>query len=188
MSLTGFSNATSGKILLDGGVLYVAGTKLGALRGGSTFDPGIEITEIGYDGQRAPTAGMDRKTFARPVITGTMIEMDETALLRLEPGGSAATAGTTGAQVVTITAHAMGELLAESTDYLTNVRVVFLRGDGKYWAVLFPLALVKKWSMTGVDKTGAEFAIEIEARHDPDDATSVVPYKLEPLRDAVPTA
>ena len=187
MSLTGFASTTSGKILLDGGVLYVAGTKMGALRGGTSFDPGVEWTEIGYDGQRAPTKGLDRKTFARSVITGTLIEMDETQILSLEPGGTAGTAGTTGAQVVTITPHAMGELLADG-DYLSNVRVVFLRGDGDYWAVLFPYALVKKWSMTGADKTGAEFAIEIEARHDPDDATSICPYKLEPLRDALPTA
>ena len=187
-ALTGFGSTTSTKLALDGGTLYVGATKWGAMRGGATFDPGIEWTEIGYDGQRAVTAGLERKTFARPKITGTVIEFDQTRIEYLEPNATYATSGTPSTdEVQTITPDSMGALLAQA-DYLTNVRVVFESSAGKYMAVLFPMARVVKYTLTGQDKNAAEFAIEIEARHDPDDATSVAPYKLEILRDVLPAA
>jgi hypothetical protein len=156
--LTGFTSSFPSDVVLDSGVLYIGSSIFSCLRGGLKFDPGITMRNIPFDGQRSPIKGIDRKTMVTPKISGTMIELAEDQIAQIEPGSTQV--GSSQYQ-----GKRAGILLA-SGDYLTNVRAIWLRGNGQFVQVRFPSALLMKYDATSVDGDELSIAIEIEARLD----------------------
>ena len=183
MPISGYTSDLPSDILLDSGVLYVGTSVRGVSRGGLSFDPGKSWNNIEFDGKRSDVLGLHRVTKFEPVISGTMLEFDSAELVEYEPGLTSAGTGT-----VVYTMKDAGTLLA-SGDYMTDVRLVFERGaqSGAYAAVHFPKALVRKWSVKGVDNDVAEIAVEIVAVLDMSGGQLTdCPYKIE-LRATLPT-
>jgi hypothetical protein len=100
LMLTGYTANLPTDIALNAGVLFrtisAVSTKLGVTRGAPDFDPGVDISDIQFDGMRCRLKGLSRKTGWKPIIKGTLIELGPTAsgkqTLVLEPGSSEATA------------------------------------------------------------------------------------------------
>jgi hypothetical protein len=175
-------------VLLNMGVLFhtisAVSTKIGVTKGAPDFDPGVEMTDVVFDGMRCRLKGLTRKTGFKPVIKGTVLEFGPTATgkqtLILEPGSSEAIVG----GVTTTTPKAAGTFFAAG-DYLTDLRWIFDRGNGLFVAIYFPIALCTKWSLKGQDKDEAQISFEFEAIGDPAADLGVAPYLLE-HRTALP--
>lgn len=155
-------------VQLDTGVLYVNNAIFSAQDGGLKFDPGKEMRQIPFDGQRSPVKGLDRTVFWKPVISGTILEIPVANFGFLEAGasgpGSTISGGPTGA---TQRIPKSAGVLYATGDYVTNPKVVWYCGNGTYFELRFyDGGLVTKWDLTGQDKTEAKYAIEIEARLD----------------------
>jgi hypothetical protein len=186
--LTGYTANLPTDVALNMGVLFrtIAGTstKIGVTQGPPDFDPGVEMSDVVFDGMRCRLSGLTRKTGFKPIIKGTLIEFAPAAAgkqtLILEPGSGEATA--TG--VTTTTPKSAGIFFA-TADYVTNLRWIFDRGNGAYTAILFPIALCTKWSMKGVDKAEAQISFEFEAIGDPAVDLGTAPYLIE-HRTALP--
>lgn len=167
---SGFNADTPDDILLDSGVLLLDGDPIGVSRGGLRFNPGIEIRELDYDGRKAPVVGGDRIAFRRPVISGTMLQAGEADFNRYEPGGA----------TPDVTPKPQGVMFVEG-DYLTDLALVFKRGNGGTCTITFPFAICKQYEVVGQNQSEAEIAVVFEARIEqgatPDD--SVVPYTIE---------
>lgn len=176
--LNGFSATLPTDVILESGVLYINSVNpFGVSKGGLAFDPSTEWENMDFDGKTFPVKGLDRKTGGVPKISGTIIELSTTRMTTIEPGSTQAGA----AADVTVSPKGAGDFLAAG-DYLTNVRVAYRRGNGKFAIVKFPNALLTKYSVKGVSKGQAEVAIEIEARAA--DASGAAPYEVH-LADAV---
>lgn len=178
--LTGYTDQFPSDVLLDSGVLYIEDSVFGTMSGGLKFDPGITYRNVDFDGKRAPIKGLDRVTTRMAKITGTLIELPISALPQIEPGVSyAAGAGwSAGDQYVPRKADA----LLEEGQYLTNVRAVWLRGNGEFVQVRFFAALLTKYDATSQDANEVAIAVEIEARLDMERAgatTGTAPYVIE---------
>jgi hypothetical protein len=169
MPQSGYTSELPNDVLLDTGLLYVNSTIVGVSRGGLTFDPGIETRNIPYDGQKAPTKLLDRIIKRTPQITGTMLEADETQLRIFETGGA----------TPNVTPKGQGTLFA-SGDYLTNVDLVFNRGDGGTVTIRFASALCTEYQIVGQVDSEAEVAVTFEARlvHGATPDESSVPYTI----------
>lgn len=155
-------------VQLDSGILYINGAIFSAQEGGLKFDPGKEIRQIAFDGQRSAVKGLDRTVFWKPMISGVILQVPSSKFGTLEAGasgpGSTIAGGPSGA--TQLIPKSAGVLYA-SGDYITAPRAVWYRGDGTYVQVRFyDGGLCVKWDETGQDKTEAKFAIEIEARLD----------------------
>lgn len=182
MPITSYSADLPSDCLLDSGVLYVGSNIVGVSRGGLSFDPGRTWRNTEFDGKRSPVKGLDRIAGFASKIAGTMLEFGTEELPQFEPGSTS----DSGTPTNTFTPKAAGVVLS-SGDYLTNVRLVFERGNGKYAAVLFAVGLVTEYSLKGQDNSEAEVQITIEARLDITGGAvpGTCPYKIE-LRDALP--
>lgn len=175
---TSFTTGMPTNVLLDSGILFINATTPWAAStgGGFKFDPGHSFQNLAQDvdGVHYPVGGLDRKVGGVPKLTGTVVELDITRILQIEPGSSNATVTTE----TTTTPGAVGELIAVGS-LLTDVRAVWKRGDGTFVAVKFPLALVTKYDITGNEKEKGAISIEIEARQaQADVSTGAAPYKL----------
>jgi len=181
MPLTGYSADLPGDVLLDTGVLYVGTAVLGATRGAPRFDPGKQMSNIDFDGKRSDILGLHRVDRFESVISATLIEFDAADIARFEPGVTNAGSGT-----VVYTPKDAGTLLA-SGDYITDLRLIFERGDGKYVAVHFPKALVRRYQPAGnkddIGLVETEFLAVLDMSTA---AISDAPYKIEILA-ALPT-
>lgn len=174
--LTGYNVDLPKDVLLDSGVLYV-GTKVwGAFAGGLKFDPGVTYRNIDFDGKRSPVRLLDRVTMRMPKISGTVIELPSTTttvsgnVAAVEPGAATSATGAW-SSVSSFAPKSAGQLLIAG-DYLSDVRLIYQRGEatsaaGNYVQVRFPSALCTKYDMTGQDGAEVAIAIEIEARLDP---------------------
>ena len=170
--LTGFLATLPADVLLDSGVLFInSDIPFGVSKGGLAFDPAITYENIDFDDKRYPIQGLDRREGGAPKISGTIIELSNARLLQLEAG--ATQTGT--AADTTTTPQIAGDLLALGA-YLTEVRVAYRRGNGKFAIVRFPFAIVTKYSSKGNAKGQVEISIEIEARNDTD--TGAAPYEI----------
>jgi len=192
--LTGFSTTFPDDVVIDSGVLYAGANKFGAFAGGLKFDPGLTYRNIDFDGKRSPVKLLDRKMTQMPKISGTVIQLSTTNVTQIEPGADGATgsvailaAGGWSGASVSYAPQRAGNLLVAG-DYLTDVRAIWLRGNGKFVQVFLKSALCTKYDITSQDGAEIAIAIEIEARLD----TSVTgytnvgdaPYRIEYL-DAV---
>lgn len=192
--LTGYSTNLPTDALLDVGILMVGNAKIGVTKGAPQFDPARVIENIEFDGKHAPIKGLDRLFHGPASISGSLIELGDASsgaqLAKLEPGSSAASAGSP--NVTTITPKVGGGLLA-SGDYLTDVRLIFERavvgsGTKQYAAIYFPVGLVVQYGpIQGEDRKTGVIPFKIEARKDMGSGTTAdAPYKIE-LREALPT-
>lgn len=189
--LTGYSATLPTDVLVNMGVLFYSksgvATKIGVTEGAPDFDPGIEISDITFDGQRCRLKGLSRKTGFKPIIKPTLKEFGPTAsggqIALLEPGETEALPDGTGTKL--ITPKAAGVLFA-ATDYVTNLRWIFERASGGYAAIYFPIGLCTKWSLKGNDKKESAIAAEFEAIGDPTADLATAPYLIE-IRTALPT-
>lgn len=173
---SGYVARTPMDMLVDTGILKVgavgAATAIhGVSRGGLQFDPGTTLREAEFDGRRGPVMGLDRKSFMRPRITGTMLQLAQEDLAIFEAGAAVVTTGVSPNVIHTVTPKAADAFLV-SGDY-RKVELVFNRSGGGTVTITFPVALVVKYGPVGGTDTGeAETAVEFEARQNRDDAGS----------------
>jgi len=180
--LTGFTSTFPADVLLDSGVLYVGATVFGAFQGGLKFDPGIEYLNTVFDGQRSPVRLIDRKSKMAPVLTGTVIQLSTANVAQIEPGASVAASGAWTGSTSYLPKRA-GTYLA-SGDYLTDVRAIWLRGNGAFVQVRFPAGLCTQYDVTSQDGAEVAIALTIEARLDMSVSGANVgdaPYRIEYL-------
>ena len=166
---SGYTTTMPTDVLLDTGVLMLAAVVVGVSRGGLTFDPGIELRNVPYDGKKAPVVGLDRITSRAPRISGTLLEASGADFINYEPG----------AATPDVTLAKQGALLAAGV-YLTTLALLFHRGGGGTVVVTFAKALCVKYDVVGQVDGEAEIACEFEARAvhgaTPDEGT--VPYTI----------
>jgi hypothetical protein len=76
------------------------------------------------------------------------------------------------------------------SSYLSDVRAIWLRGNGEYVQVRFPSAMCTKYDITSQDGAEIAIALEIEARLDTAwagyDGTGTAPYRIEYLTQVNP--
>lgn len=151
------------EVALDEGILYVnSDTPFGILKAPLGVDLGEEWQNLNYSGKRAPTVGLDRKTYQDAKITGaTLIMLNEAQTPVIFPGSTQ-----TGGTSPVVTLQPMSELLVTG-DYATNVRAIFKRGDGKFIIYGFAYALIRATGFEGADKDTAGIPLTIEARQLP---------------------
>lgn len=150
-------------VLLSTAALYIGDDVFGGTLGGLTFNPNREITNIDFDGKRAMVAGLDRTVRRRAVFSGTAQKLGVSDLETFEPGGSSTSGWSAGAAYV----PAKAGPLYTSGMYLSNVMMRWMRGNGQYFQVRFPKALVTTWQVADTTDQAAGIQIEIEARLDP---------------------
>lgn len=177
--LSSYNDDFPSDVLLSTGILLVGDEKFGGTLGGITFNPNREIANLDFDGKRAPVAGLDRVGMRRAVLSGTAQRLGVSDLEQFEPGGSSDSGWSAGAQYV----PAKAGPLYTSGMYLSNVRAVWQRGNGEYFQVRFPKALITTWQVSDNDPQAAQVQFEIEARVDmaasgasPSDAGYVFEY------------
>lgn len=163
---SGFTSALANAICPDVAVLYydVSGTPtvMGVSRGGLTFEPDVEMRNVEFDGKRSNIELLDRVTKRTARFSGTIIEASNTLIGLGEAGSTSATAGTP--TTVTITPKAASTMFVTG-NYLTNVDMVWTRGDTKTVRVRFAKAIfVKPPTWKSTDNNETEMSIEIECR------------------------
>lgn len=194
--LTGYTPNFPNDVMLDAGVFYIGSTIVGATKGEPKFENMWELQNLDFDGKHAPIKGNDRKFYGPAKISATLLEMAPAAsgnqIVKLEAGSSEATTGVTPNTLTTVTPKA-GGVLYPAADYIANLRLIYERGIvagagvKKYVAILFPSALITKWSgPMGHDKGQATLDIEFEARKDMASGTTAdAPYLIE-YRESLP--
>jgi hypothetical protein len=185
--LTGFTTDFPNDVVLDSGVLYVGTDVFGAFTGGLKFDPGITYRAIDFDGKRSAVKGLDRKTMMAPKISGTVIQLSTDNVTQIEPGAVDTAAGEWTGAASSYAPFAAGTLMSS---YLSDVRAIWLRGNGEYVQVRFPSAMCTKYDITSQDGAEIAIALEIEARLDTAwagyDGTGTAPYRIEYLTQVNP--
>lgn len=112
--LSGVSADTAKHLVFDAGVVYMnidvealeddvapdpvstaiaTAIKMGATRGGSTFNVGRTLREIEVDGRLGPTKGLIRRQEVKPILTVNMLEMTKANLAKVIAGAVQTTAG-----------------------------------------------------------------------------------------------
>lgn len=159
---SGYTTRLPFDTILDAGVLYVNGLAAAATtspsRGGLTFDPGEEITNVEYDGKKGAVAGLDRKTYINSSISGNLIKLGLDELRDFQTGAD---------RSAPLSILPAGELF-EKGRYLQNVTLRYRRAGGGFVDVVFPLARVS-YSLSGQDRSEGEAAVTIVAVQDPAD-------------------
>lgn len=133
---SGISADTPDRLILDAGEAYFnidisalestdiasalsAGTKLGATRGGSTFNANRSLRDIPADGKLGPVKGMIRRQNVAPVLTINLLEMTPENLTKAIAGATGADTGATTDDMQKISG---GEIASAS--YIDNVALV----------------------------------------------------------------
>lgn len=89
---TGASSTTKDSLILGAGILSIKATsggsfvKIGATRGGGSFDSGIPLRDIEADGLQGATKGMTVKDKGNPTLAVTILEVNKTILSQVMPG------------------------------------------------------------------------------------------------------
>lgn len=174
-------------LLYETGVVFIGDTPIGVTVGGIKWNPGKSYLQPGFDGKQAPYEQMDRPIYGESTIAFMMQEMGGSTTGNqidfLEPGSSAASAGTP--PVNTITPKAGGGFLAAG-DYATNLRVMIemgAQGSGKYKAILFPKALCTKYDVSTQPGKEGQISVEFSARLPLASAINAAPYQIEERTD-----
>lgn len=181
---SGFSSTTSSNVIRGVGIVKrdVSGTPtvIGLTRGGTRWNVTKEYYNLEFDNKRGPIELLDEIVNHFAVISGTLIESPNDLYTEeiFEPGATEATAGTP--TTVTVTPAPASTLLA-SGDYLTNLDLVTLRGDGKSMIYRLPKALCTRYELVTQDPAGAEFAFEFTSRLGntaAQSSTDTAPYQI----------
>ena len=107
-------------------------------RGGITFDPGIEMRHVEFDGKQSDIVGLHRITARRPTISGRFKDVSPQAIMEYETGSSSD--GSTPTNL--ITPKTGREFMAEG-EYLPDVELTINKSNGKLMVVKFAFAIVE---------------------------------------------
>ncbi len=173
-----YSTTLPADVLLDTGVLKADLTTPGTLeaiggtRGGFSFNPGITMRDIPYDGKRAAhVVGLGRITEYNPTFSGNIIVWNAKVLRFLNVGATGAT------NTVTMKEAGIPLALAEYHKF----SLLYSRGDGGTVEILFPYGIVTSYDIKATDNNEAEGSITIAAAQRRDDASSTdgeVPFSI----------
>lgn len=191
---SGFTASLPDDVLLDTGVLYVGNSSglsispVGVTRGGVQFSPEKEMRNIEFDGKRAPIAELDRVIAQGGRISGTFITFGTVQIPRFEPGATVDNAGPfAGGDPANVSSQIVPKESSTplaAGDYIRNLRLVFLRGNGDYVQIRMPWALCERWEISGEDNSEAEITAEFVGRLGLTDAatsTDAPVYYIEEL-------
>lgn len=117
---TGLADALDTPWSYDNGyaVQTITPTKLGATRGGATFDLQKEERQIEVNGARVPLMGMDRVDSMMPMLSVTLLEMANVATMVRTIGQAYQTDTTSGYTEV------VPKIDVDLTDYISNVALI----------------------------------------------------------------
>lgn len=189
--LHGYSANLPSDALLDNGIVRIGATNWGVTKGQSSFTPNRTVINADFDGKSVPLKLLDRIIHGEPTIQFTAIEFGPAAsgsqLVKLEPGSTEATTGTTPNTKTTITPLAGNQFLVAG-NYLTDFRLIFERtiaaaaGVKKYAALYMPIALIVEWGpIQGSNKDHPTYQCKVAGRGDPAGDLSAAAYKIELL-------
>lgn len=154
---SGATATTPTVVGLGAGLIYIGSTLWGATRGGIRFTNGQEMRPIEFDGRTGRVMLHDRIVAWDPLMSFDIIEFSAAVLARLNPGSTSITAG----GVTTVTPRD-ANLLFAAGDYMTNFFAAWRRGDGTYFRILFPKALVVGYEgPNGTDKEEAVASVSV---------------------------
>lgn len=177
--LSSYTDAFPSDVLLSTAILCIGEDKFGGTLGGLTFNPNREIVNLDFDGKRAMVAGIDRTARRRGVFSGTAQRLGVSDLEQYEPGGSSDSGWSSGAAYIPAKA---GPLYGDGM-YLSDVRMIWQRGNGDLFQVRMPKAIITTWQVADNQDQAAGIQFEIEARVDmsvegasPSDAGYVYEY------------
>lgn len=164
---SGYTIDMPNDVLIDTGVLSrKVSTNMvpfAVTRGGVPFRPVREVRNIEFDGKRSPIAGLDRVTSYAGEISGTFVQLGLNQLADLEPGASVSSATSTAGTTFTITPQSASTLIAEN-DLIEDLTLTYQRLGGGTWAVVFPFAICREWSLEGPDNDEGQVSATFEPR------------------------
>lgn len=161
-------------ILLDAGVVTVAGAVVGFTTGGLRFELERKFQQRAVEGVTTPVAGLEYVASVHAKFVGTIVAFTAAARALVEPGATTETefATTTYTPIATRTDLVAGQ-------YCTNVAVTWRRLGGGFIRVRFPVALCTKYGIVGKDKAEGQIPVEIEARLPVGADLTATPYYLD---------
>lgn len=174
---TGASSTTPENMLLGAGILEIKATsggsfvKIGATRGGFTFNPGIPLRSREFDGSQGNTKGMVVKDKGNPTMTGTILEISKTNLQQLIPGS----------QLVDDTITSRGQI--SDDDYLYQIRWTGYRSANTTDTVVITMDNVlctEPLPLTTADNDEATIAVTLTGHFDLDAVETTDGYSPEP--------
>lgn len=171
-----FNAVLPANIIRGAGILTINGsTPFGASDGGLSFDPGITWVNRDFDGKTSNVEAQDYIAFWDPKISGVVFPISTAKAAQYEPGSTSGVVTT----LTTITPQPSATELVGTTDYLSDVRLIYpLVGGGWVW-VKFGRAIFTKYSIRGAKNDDAKIDIEISARLDDGVALGSCPYVIE---------
>lgn len=172
-------DASADPFLIDAGVLTIGGVAVGDIigpsRGGFTFDPGMELREVEFDGKSSPTIENHRVIKWDSHLKGKIIGAKSAMIMKYLPGS--ASDGSSGGSGNTITPIAARQLFT-ANEYLSEVYLIGNRTDGQLIRIYFPYAMVVKWSIAGADNNEWETDIDIQAVN-PKATPNICPFTIQ---------
>jgi hypothetical protein len=172
MAFPGYSKPT--QFVYDAGIVQVGGVTAFVSEGGVTFDPGVEMRHVEFDGLQSEYAGGHRIVGRRPTFTGRMKDLSIAAHMRYEPGSTSD--GSTGSNTITPKA---GRSFFSTGDYLQDVSFVLNKSDGLAVRYVFDYALVVGYRVITPDKDEADVEVEIRGVLDPNAALEDCPFTIQ---------
>jgi hypothetical protein len=172
MAFPGYSKPT--EYVFDAGIVQVGGTTAFVSEGGVTFDPGVEIRHIEFDGMQSEYVGGHRIVGRRPTLSGRFKDLSAAAMLRYEPGSTSD--GSTGSNTVTPKA---GRDFFDTGDYLADVTFVLNKSDGKAVRIVFDYALVTSYRIITPDKDEADVELTISGVLSASSALEDCPFTIQ---------
>lgn len=136
--------------------------KVGATRGGSTFNAGRTLREIEADGLLGPVKGLVRREEVRPLLTVNMLEMSKGNLVKAIAGATEAVAG----KFTKITGGPITD-----TSYIDNIALLAAySGSSKpVIVVIFNAMVHDSFDLSFADKDEPVGAVPFVAHFDPAD-------------------
>lgn len=165
---------TNGSDLTTAAFTEVIGgmAKLGATRGGVSWNPNAEWRNVPFDGASGETASLYRKTSGVPTLETTILLFGPTALTEiLEPGSTSAISGTDPNAIQTITPLPHRTMLAAA--YHHRYEAIWRRGNGGTAKLVIPLGMGIMGTLGAQDNNEGEIPFTIRAINDPDDINGV---------------
>lgn len=164
--LSSWTNTFPSNVLLDSGVLYVGSAIYSAHDGGLECDLMEEKRNLPFDGKASDVVLGDRTTAFDGTIRGPVLEVTDTLVKQYMGAGTLVTVAGGPSGATQVASKPAGTMYVAG-DYLSNVRAVWMRGDGTYVQVRFPKGCVGKWTpLKGTDKEEVKVQLEIKARLD----------------------